>query len=157
MKEEVFEQYYKAHAAKALRAATAIVRNDELAADVVQETFLRVYRSMHRIDPARAFEPWLYRILINECNRALSKKREHIPIEECNDLTGPVTSDYRELYDAVGQLDESQRVPLVLRYIIGYSDKEAAKILRINLTTQKARVKRAKEKIKIILSRGGSL
>ncbi|NMC56306.1 MAG: RNA polymerase sigma factor [Eubacteriaceae bacterium] len=148
-----FKAYYEKYAEKALRVAAAVVRSDAAAADVVHEAFLRVYLNMHKFDNTKSFEPWFYRILINECRRAYRKINEAAPIEEYQNLAEPVKSEYDFLYEAIGQLKKSQRIPIILRYLSGYSDKEVALILRLNLTTVKARIKRGKEKLRLILQK----
>jgi RNA polymerase sigma-70 factor (ECF subfamily) len=56
-----------------------------LAADLLQETFTRVWMAGRSFDPARgAFRPWLYRVALNTVRSELAKKRysaEHLPIE----------------------------------------------------------------------------
>ncbi len=153
LNKDSFEVYYQKHANNALRVAAAVVRSDAAAADVVQETFLRVYLNMHKFDNTKNFEPWFYRILINECRRAYGRKYETSPIEDLSELAQPIKSEYDYLYEAIGELKKSQRIPIILRYLSGYSDKEIAVILRLNLTTVKARIKRGKEKLRLILQR----
>ena len=154
LNKDSFDIYYQTYANSALRVAAAVVRSDAAAADVVQETFLRVYLNMQKFDNTKDFEPWFYRILINECKRVLRKKNENTSIDECGEIACPVKSEYEYLYEAIGELNKSQRVPIILKYLLGYSDKEVAAILRLNLTTAKARIKRGKEKLKILLAKG---
>jgi len=153
LNKDSFEVYYQKYSGNALRVAAAVVRSDAAAADVVQETFLRVYLNMHKFDNTKNFEPWFYRILINECRRAYGRKYETAPIEDLSELAQPIKSEYDYLYEAIGELKKSQRIPIILRYLSGYSDKEIAVILRLNLTTVKARIKRGKEKLRLILQR----
>jgi RNA polymerase sigma factor (sigma-70 family) len=51
--------------------ATVVTKSRANTADAVQETFIRVYDHIDRFDPAKAFKPWFYRILLNECNRLM--------------------------------------------------------------------------------------
>lgn len=148
-----FEVYYQKYSGNALRVAAAVVRSDAAAADVVQETFLRVYLNMHKFDNTKNFEPWFYRILINECRRAYGKKYETAPIEDLSELAQPIKTEYDYLYEAIGELKKFQRIPIILHYLSGYSYKEIAVILRLNLTTVKARIKRGKEKLRLILQK----
>ena len=74
LNKDSFDIYYQTYANSALRVAAAVVRSDAAAADVVQETFLRVYLNMQKFDNTKDFEPWFYRILINEWKRDLRKK-----------------------------------------------------------------------------------
>ena len=66
--EESFKKLYDMHIHKALRTATAITKNKELAKDATQEAFIRVYLNISSFDTEKPFEPWFYRILImNVC------------------------------------------------------------------------------------------
>lgn len=80
---EAFRTLYNQYAEYAIRVATAVTRNRMHAADAVQETFIRIYNNIDRFDESKSFEPWLYKILINECNRILKKQPKTIPIGDC--------------------------------------------------------------------------
>ena len=151
---KAFAALYDRLGETALRTATAIVGHDGLAGDVVQETFLRVYRNIHRFDVKKPFEPWFYRILINESRRVLRWKRRLVPVETMPEAC--VCDEIRDmdLYKAIVNLDLSLRVPLVLRYLAGYKDREVADILNIRLSTEKGRVKRAKYQLRKYLEQG---
>lgn len=51
-----------------------MLANREDAEDAVQETFVRVYKSLDRWDPARDFEPWLFAIAGNRCRTMLARR-----------------------------------------------------------------------------------
>lgn len=79
--DELFEQLYRLYADRAIRTAAAVTGSSAGAADVVQETFIRVYRNLGSYDLSRPFEPWFNRILYNECNRYLKKHAKMVPSE----------------------------------------------------------------------------
>lgn len=158
LNKNTFELYYKAYSESALRISAAMLRNNAAAADAVQEAFMRVYVNMHKFDGSRKFEPWFYRILINECKRTFSKKdTNNVPIEEITKIAQMPKNEYSELYEAIGLLDVSLRSAIILKYLAGYSEKEVAEILRLNLSTAKSRIKRGKEKLRNIITRGEQL
>ena len=70
---KAFEELYNIYAEQALRTAMAITKNKASAADAVQEAFIRVYNNINSFDESKPFSPWFYKILVNECNRLLSK------------------------------------------------------------------------------------
>jgi hypothetical protein len=66
---EAFHHFYEAYSEYAIRTASAITRNREMAKDAVQETFIRVYRQIDSYNPDFSFDPWFYRILtMNVCD-----------------------------------------------------------------------------------------
>lgn len=148
-----FARLYDTLAEPALRYAAAMVGSDGLAADAVQEAFLRAYRHIGQFDAGKPFEPWFFRILKNECRRAARWRSRLTPVEDLPDQAAPEES-YAALYEAIGRLDAGLREPLVLRYLLGYGDEETARILGISLSMEKGRVKRAKRKLAKILGNG---
>lgn len=153
--QEAFELLYNKYADYALRVATAITRSEITAADAVQETFIRVYHYIVDFDLNRPFQPWLYRILINECNRLMKKKGKTVSISDYleNDMSFAKDDihqfeEYELLYKAIGKLDDINRIPIVLKYLKGFSEAEIAEILAINQNTVKSRLYKGRQKIK---------
>lgn len=148
-----FRLFYEAYADTAIRTASAITRNSEMAKDAVQETFIRVYKQIESYNPELPFEPWFYRILTNECLRLLKKetmlsKFEHPDLE--NDPTIAVESfdELSSLNDTIQSLDDIHRVPLILKYVKGFTEKEIANILQLNQNTVKSRLFKARKRLK---------
>ena len=73
--ETAFEGLVRRHERRAWRVARALVPTDEDAQDLVQEAFLRVFRSLQRFDFSHAFSTWLYRIVTNLAIDHLRKRR----------------------------------------------------------------------------------
>lgn len=74
------------------------------------------------------------------------------PVSEIPDaaVTPP---DYRDLYDAIRHLPEELRLPLLLKYLQGASEKEGALALQIPVTTFKNRLHRARKALRKTLDR----
>jgi RNA polymerase sigma factor (sigma-70 family) len=124
-----------------------------MARDAVQETFIRVYRSIGSFDTGRPFKPWFFRILINECNRLLRKEPRLISLNKVIDEDGAQIAadqkeDYSDLYHAIQSLKDIYRIPVVLKYLQGFSEKEIAEILDINQNTVKSRLFKAREMLR---------
>src|SRR5690606_24182208 len=79
------------HQTKALRAAYLIVQDEFLAEDIVQDTFLRIYRNIHRFNTDWPFEPYLLRSVINAALNTLKQRSKEVPLED-NDYLEIVTS-----------------------------------------------------------------
>lgn len=138
-----FREFYEAYAGAAIRTACAITNNREMAKDAVQETFIRVYRQIDSFNQELPFDPWFYRILTNECLRLLKRESPLSTIESVlNDpsLAEESFDQLTDLYDSIQALDDHNRIPLILKYIKGFSEKEIADILELNLNTVKSRL-----------------
>ncbi len=156
---EAFRAFYEAYADYAIRTASAITRNREMAKDAVQETFIRVYRQIGSYNRELPFDPWFYRILTNECLRLLKKesplsKYEHPDLENEPSLAVESFDHLSDLYDTIQALDDGHRIPLILKYVKGFTEKEIADILGLNHNTVKSRLfkgrKRLKEQLDLI-------
>ncbi|WP_144510577.1 RNA polymerase sigma factor [Bacillus sp. FJAT-22090] len=142
---DAFRHLYEEYAGYAIRTAKAITRNDELAKDAVQEAFIRVYRHISSYDSALSFGAWFYRILVNECNRLLNKEKKNISIdtsllENNAQLMEHSKESATDLYAVIQNMADLYRIPLLLKYIKGFSEKEIAGILNLNHNTVKSRL-----------------
>jgi len=73
--ERAFEALVRKHQARAWRAARNLVGNDEDAADLTQEAFVRVFRNLSGFDFQHSFTTWLYRIVTNLAIDHLRRRR----------------------------------------------------------------------------------
>ena len=83
-----FERLVRAYDRSVLRLAMNLLRSEEDAYDVYQETFLRVYRNLHAFRFDCNFSTWLYRIVSNLCVDLLRKRkvrREESPVVETSE------------------------------------------------------------------------
>lgn len=152
--QRAFREFYEAYAGVAIRTASTITRNREMAKDAVQETFIRVYRQIGSYNPELPFDPWFYRILTNECLRLMKKETPLSTIETHeNDpsLTEESFDQLTDLYEVIQTLDEHNRIPLILKYIKGFTEKEIADILVLNQNTVKSRLFKARKRLKEFL------
>src|ERR1700682_5394890 len=79
-----FRVLVERHSRSVFRLAFRMAGNEQDAEDLVQETFLRAYKQMHRFDGRAAFGTWLYRICANcslDLIRAKKSRREHQPLD----------------------------------------------------------------------------
>ena len=149
---ESFRIFYEAYADYAIRTASAITRNRETAKDAVQETFIRVYRQIGSYNHELPFDPWFYRILTNECLRFLKKESSLSKFEldlETNPSLAVESFDHlSDLYDTIQSLDDKHRIPLILKYVKGFTEKEIAGILGLNQNTVKSRLFKGRKRLK---------
>jgi RNA polymerase sigma-70 factor (ECF subfamily) len=128
-----------------------LCRDRMLAEDVVQETLLRAWRSLDSLRDESAARPWLLTIARRELARVFERKRVHVLEIECvDDLQNDATAgqdDYQvdETRRAIFELELLYREPLVLQVLFGYSTKEIARHLEINVATVLTRLYRARQ------------
>lgn len=152
--QQAFQKLYQLHVDYALRTAYAISKNKNDASDIVQETFIRVFRNIDSYDINRPFRAWLYRILINESNRLLRKRtRSEVTIdsEQLLDYLGRQSTQSKpldELDEAIDELEEHHKTVIILKYLNGFSEKEIAEILGLNQNTVKSRLYQARNKLR---------
>lgn len=132
------------------RVAKSILMNDEDCADAIQSAILNAFDKLDTLRQKKHFTTWLTRILINECYQIMRSRREQIPYEEYME-SQEIQQENGEVYEAVMELEEKYRMPVVLYYIEGYSVKEVANILEISVSNVKVRLSRARNMLKDIL------
>jgi RNA polymerase sigma-70 factor (ECF subfamily) len=152
---------------KALRVAYLIVRDHQLAEDIVEEAFLRAFDRIHQFDSSRAFEPWFLKIVINMARRAAVRygRQTRLLDEDPQVLStrGPnlniraleTDAEYADalqaLWIALGMLDVDQRVVLIQRYYLGLSESEIACRTQSPLGTIKWRLHAARKFLRRLL------
>jgi RNA polymerase sigma-70 factor (ECF subfamily) len=95
--EGAFAELVEKHRARAWRVARGLVGSEEDAQDLVQEAFLRVFRSLSTFDFTHGFTTWLYRIVTNLAIDHLRKRRAAISTTAANEDDGDL-----DLADEVG-------------------------------------------------------
>ncbi|AXC14071.1 RNA polymerase sigma-54 factor RpoN [Acidisarcina polymorpha] len=142
--------------------AFCLLRNEADAEDVVQEAFLKSFQNLTKFRIESGFGTWLIGIVLNEA-RERSRKKKRTPMNSINEEIKASTSiatpvDQRGLpsqhfeqketaallSQAVFSLPESYREMFMLRMVEGWSVKDSAQILSIDLSTAKARLHTAR-------------
>lgn len=134
-----------------------LCRNEAVAKDLVQETFLRAWRSRTDLRDEKAAKAWLMTIVRREHARLYERKVP--PIDDIADLviedqdtpSAHELSEIQELRDALGQLETKYREPLLLQLIGGFSCEEIATQLGISAAAVMTQLFRARAKLKAIL------
>jgi RNA polymerase sigma-70 factor (ECF subfamily) len=152
--------------------AFKVCRNEEKAAETLQDTFVNVYRKLDQFNGKAKFSTWLYQIVTNNClmkrrrskldessvsidsseNGAEDSEREGegAPLHALVSLKHTpqdemVNKELREILDtAILKLPMEQRIVFVLRDVEGRSSEETAKILKLSAPAVKSRLHRAR-------------
>ena len=141
------------------KTALGVTGDPDVASDLLQEVFLRLFRFARRIDPSRPLEPWLYRMTLNLSYTWVKRRKWAQPLEDISEwLAGDgksqpsVMAEQREAWDfveqALSRLPLAQRTVIVLYYIDECSLQEIAKVLRIPPGTVKSRLHYARQTLK---------
>ncbi|WP_187377718.1 RNA polymerase sigma factor SigW [Paenibacillus senegalimassiliensis] len=141
-----------------------MLSNRHEAEDVVQETFLRVYKNWSRYDEKQKFSTWIYRIATNLCIDRLRKRKPNYYLDaEMNDQEGMdgytlipgdertpeteylLSETQQTIHRAIEGLPAKYRSVIVLRYLQEMSLQEISDVLDMPVTTVKTRVHRGRE------------
>lgn len=130
--------------------AKSILKNDDDCADAMQNAILHAFEKLHTLRNEMYFKTWLTKILINECNYIIRSRKAQVPYEDyCEDVRAAAgQEDYPDVFDAVMELDEHYRIPLVLFYVEEFSIKEICRILKLSQGTVKTRLYRGRRLLK---------
>lgn len=161
----LFEKLIDRYSAAFLRKAKVIMKEQELAEDVVQETFTKIYFKAHYFQSqgAGSFKSWGYKILVNTAYTHYQKIYKHKPAqlsEEMEDVLPDLgmieAGEQKELADYVSSV--FVRMPNHLASILnkffleGKTQEEIAKEEGLSVGAVKTRVYRAKEAFRNIMS-----
>jgi RNA polymerase sigma factor (sigma-70 family) len=131
-------------------AARLIVRDPELARDVVQDALVSAWRDLPTLREPDRFEAWLHRLTVNRCLDLLRRRRRrvievaltpvHAPSQD--DVSGSVI-DRERLDHALARLTPDLRAVVVLRYFVDMPLAEIAEVMGIPPGTVRSRLHRA--------------
>lgn len=157
-----FDELVKLTYRETYTLARRLTGNDEDAADVLQEAYLRAWRSIGKFRGDAQFGTWLYRITANVAYSATEKRRRRRTesLEDSTDEPADLASsadpersyESSELEDrlnaAVELLPTKLRAVVILRDIYGLSHEEIAKELGISVDAAKVRLHRARLRLR---------
>ena len=162
--EVAFAELVERHQGRVYQHASRLMGNAQDAEEVLQDTFLQVFRNLARFEERSKFSTWVYRIATNEALmrlRRVSRRREvsldDMPVaavERANEgvqalarsaVDHVMDREIREaLQAAVAELPEEYRVVFVLRDVDDLTNAETAEILDLSIAAVKSRLHRAR-------------
>lgn len=158
---EAFDELVRRTHADTFTLARRLVSDEEDARDVVQEAYLRAFRSIRRFRGDAQFTTWLYRITANCASNQLGRRRRHRHDELDDEAVVPdlhpdhdpaAVADATSLRDrlevAVAELPPRLRAVVVLRDIYELNHAEIADQLGISESAAKVRLHRARRKLR---------
>jgi RNA polymerase sigma-70 factor, ECF subfamily len=147
------------------RFALGMVRDPDQAADLVQDSFVKAFSSLHRCRDRENFRAWIFRILRNRCTdylRAPARRRVSLEAHEQSLFArdeADVYLEQREVRAAVDRallaLPEKQREAFLLKHVENLSYEEMSELLETGVSSLKMRVLRAREALREALRQAG--
>jgi RNA polymerase sigma-70 factor, ECF subfamily len=152
---------------KAVRVAFLITRDLGLAEEIVQETFVRAYKSIQTFKENRPFEPWFLRNVVNASVKIMQKSARQIDVGR--DADGTLFAELisssetveeqvesiqiqNQIWDAMQKLSPRQRAVVVQRYFLEMSEKEVAAESGAAVRTIKWLLNAARERLRYMLA-----
>ena len=166
---EAFRALVERHSHNVFRLAYRMTGNEHDAEEVVQDTFLRAYRKLHRFESRARFSTWIYRIAANCSVDLLRTRMRHDQhrgreVSEDRDEMAMLPSDdpapdrvlfgaevRREVQAALGGLSALERAAFTLRHVEGWSIDEIGRALGLRTNATKHSIFRAVRKMRVAL------
>ena len=137
------------------------------ARDMAQEAFIHIYKELNRFDSSRKFFPWMYRVAHNSCVNFIAKKAretapldvaiERYPEDQSIEANPELSYEHQEfsanIHVALLALPEQYRLPLMLKYVEGYSYKEISDHLGLPVSTIETRLFRGRKALQKLLKK----
>lgn len=146
---QAFEQLYDRYADKLYGIVIRMIRDEDLAKDVLQESFIKIWKNAHKYDPhkARVFT-WMYQITkntaIDKLRQVRNRAAKEIQITDSNvpniGISG-VNPDTLDLPEILTKIDEKYREVIGALFYSGMTQQEASDNLNVPLGTVKTRLK----------------
>jgi RNA polymerase sigma-70 factor (ECF subfamily) len=143
-----------------VRYATHMLGDSNEAEDVLQDAFLRAYRALPRCAEPDRFDAWLFRIVVNRCRTAGASRtrRAHTVVTDeaavaraAARSATPAAEWLNEVERAVQRLERDQREAFLLRHVDGLGYAEMAAVTGVGESALKMRVKRACDRLRVLL------
>jgi len=152
---EQFAELVRRYQAGLYRYAVSMVRDHDVAADMVQDAFVRAYTKLSACRDRANFRIWLFRTLRNRCfDHLRNPRRTSVPLEDAGPIVdaaeGPGDRVERsrlrlDIWQALERLPEAQREAFLMHYVDGVPYEAMADLLEASVSALKMRVLRARE------------
>jgi len=154
-----FDQYVGVYHQDMYRYAAWLSRDKAIAEDVVQEALLRAWKSLDALREDTSAKQWLLTIVRRENARYFERKRletvdiDNLTASQAALLAEQPDEELDEMRQAIYELEDDYREPLVLQVLMGYSTKEIAEQMGLKQGAVLTRLHRARAKLKEQMAR----
>ena len=134
--DNIYEEYFDRVYYKVL----SVVKNDDDAEDICQETFISVYKNLSKFREESNIYTWIYRIAINKTYDFFKKRKLEFEInDDVLSLPEDINFDTKViLEEKLKLISEKEKEIVVLKDIYGYKLKEIEEMKNMNLSTVKS-------------------
>jgi RNA polymerase sigma-70 factor, ECF subfamily len=162
--EDAFRRLVDRHRSRLHSLASGILQDSDLAADAVQDTFLKAYGALSDYRGRGIFGAWIRRILVNQCLSLLRQRHSYLSLEELDaefascerspEDQAVATSEADAVRRAMGRLPAHYRAALVLRVVEQLSYREIAQLLAVPESTVETWIHRGRMRMRTLLQPG---
>lgn len=154
-----FEELVRRYQHRLLSYVERRVHDPHVAADVVQESFINLYKTIDRVDTRKKFSSYFYTMTRNQMISALRTHKPHVPLEDAEHIPADEaleeglirTENTAKLREAISQMDAKYKKAVTLYYFDDLSYEEMGRRLRLPVNTVRTHLKRAKAALKKLL------
>ena len=155
------EALYKEYYSYAMSIAMRYLNNKEEAVEIVNDSFIKVFKNLYMFDRSKSFKSWFRRIIINltiDQFRSKKRKEEYILMQDMS----PIPDNYEEIISSLTvkdilallqQLPENQRIVFNLFEIENYNHSEISNLLGITESSSRSCLTRAKSRLRELFSK----
>jgi RNA polymerase sigma factor (sigma-70 family) len=155
----LYEMFYS----HVYKIAYFITKDPHAAQDVLQETFIKVFKNIEKVEDGEKMRAWVSTIASRTAIDYIRKQKNGNEIEvedvnnvevNLNELSFTVEEEVERSFQRKSVREQIQKLPpnyrtiIYLKYIEGLKDQEIANVLDLNVATVKTRIHRAKSKLK---------
>jgi len=170
-----FNTLLSRYEAQLYKICYSYARNRETALDIMQDVYIKIYRSIDSFDEERPFYPWTKRITINTCLNYIRDQKKHLQIslDDNSSEYGPLkdliadATDIEEIVctndvqlnikNSMLRIPDTYRMALTLRYVEDMTYEQIAVSLDQSLGTVKSNISRGRKLLKNILEKNNIL
>ncbi len=151
-----FDQFFTQHYDQIVRSVTAVAGDRELAADCVQDAFIRAYARWRRINRYDVPAAWVRRVALNRLKDELRSRDRRVARED-RSMTGTAPSTEavepdQDVLDALATLPLRQRTAVALHYLDDQPVRRIARIMKISEGAVKYHLSAGREQLEAALA-----
>ena len=156
--QELFESCVDQHADSMYRVAFRLTGDRELASELVQETYLHAWKGLDSLRDKTRMRSWIFGILRNQYTKLLRKLPKATQLAQPESVQSDPPQAEPEIsrqmvQQAIQQLDDKHKFPILLVSMEGMSAEAAGEILEVPRGTILSRLHRGRQQLKILIER----